>query len=902
MAKSQPKLLSFNGGVVSPLSLARQDIKRISLSGEEQTNLMPRHMGSAMLRAGTQYIATLAADLPGENEAVEKLIPFIFSKDDTAIISLKDDELDYSEIFVDDEALEFEDVATQVTDSGMADAGSWTDNDDSGATSSFDVGANSFMVLVGTGFAYARRYQLVSLSGSGDHTLAIVVSQGRLTFKIGTTLGAENLFTETVLTPGEHFIRFSPAGNFYIQFASNTKYETRIDSAQIIADQSPGRFFNSGSFTESPFEALDGTYFRYAQSGNVIYFAHKDSNPLKIERRDTNSWSAVRYEPEDGPFLPYNSTGITLTPSALSGDITLTASRAFFKSGHAATAADEVLISSGALFQIDSTGQKVSSTLSGEDQWSNSIRVAGTTRSFFAIRASIGTNTVTLQRSIDGESSWTDIATYTTNATSPVNDGLDNQIVHYRIGIKTGNYTSGSPVVTLEYSEGSISGICRIKLVTNSTTATAIVLREFGGTAATKDWREGAWSEYRGWPSAVALYEGRLWWAGKQFIDGSASDLYETFDDTLEGAGRPIRRSIGFGSADNINWMAGAENLLLATDTRVLIARSSRDDAPLTQDDFGLKNLSSQGASNISPIIVDKDVIYVQNSGIRLMRMAWDGGQYIPIDLTALSPEIGEPSIVALAVQQQPDVRIHCVLSDGTSVAVLFDPVENLTAFIPVETDGDIKDVVVLPGDTEDKVYFLVKRLVNSWFLERAALESECQGGALNKQLDSFILYSGASTTTITGLDHLEGEAVYVWKSGVVQGPFTVASGQITGLTTAVTSAVVGLTYRARFKSVKLGQLMDKKAIPQVGLIMRNVHPLGIKVGQDYDHLKPIPKADWRKTAGEPDSSLIIEDYHKEMIPIDGTWTMDSRLCMEINAPYCGTVLAAIMNLEGNEK
>src|SRR5690606_29309920 len=103
-----------------------------------------------------------------------------------------------------------------------------------------------------------------------------------------------------------------------------------------------------------------------------------------------------------------------------------------------------------------------------------------------------------------------------------------------RIGIKAGDYTSGTATVSLEYSQGSIPGICRITDVSSSTSASAIVLKDFGGTQATTNWREGAWSSYRGWPSAVALYEGRLWWAGRQNIWGSASDAYETFDDLLE--------------------------------------------------------------------------------------------------------------------------------------------------------------------------------------------------------------------------------------------------------------------------------------------------------------------------------------------------------------------------------
>ena len=63
----------------------------------------------------------------------------------------------------------------------------------------------------------------------------------------------------------------------------------------------------------------------------------------------------------------------------------------------------------------------------------------------------------------------------------------------------------------------------------------AEVLKHFGNSnVATTSWAEGAWSNYRGWPSAVAFYEGRLWWAGKDKIYASVSDAFSSFDDTIE--------------------------------------------------------------------------------------------------------------------------------------------------------------------------------------------------------------------------------------------------------------------------------------------------------------------------------------------------------------------------------
>ena len=74
---------------------------------------------------------------------------------------------------------------------------------------------------------------------------------------------------------------------------------------------------------------------------------------------------------------------------------------------------------------------------------------------------------------------------------------------------------------------------------------------------------------------------------------------------------------------------------------------------------------------------------------------------------------------------------------------------------------------------------------------------------------DAFFLDSGLSatfgspTTAIGGLWHLEGQSVYALADGLVQGPFTVASGGIT-LTTAASTVHVGLQYSSLLETLRL--------------------------------------------------------------------------------------------------
>ncbi len=100
------------------------------------------------------------------------------------------------------------------------------------------------------------------------------------------------------------------------------------------------RFFNHGQAVvkdglpyeiETPYTEsyLDGLYF--SQSGDVVFIVHKDF-PLKtLTRYAENDWRLSDFTMIDGPYLPVNAGNISITPSAVTGTMTLTASAALFK-------------------------------------------------------------------------------------------------------------------------------------------------------------------------------------------------------------------------------------------------------------------------------------------------------------------------------------------------------------------------------------------------------------------------------------------------------------------------------------------------------------------------------------------------------------------------------------------
>ena len=405
--------------------------------------------------------------------------------------------------------------------------------------------------------------------------------------------------------------------------------------------------------------------------------------------------------------------------------------------------------------------------------------------------------------------------------------------------------------------------------------------------------------------------------AGKQRVVGSVSDAFESHDDEVDGDSAPINRSIGEGAVDDIHFMLSLNRLVLGTAGAEVSARSSSLDEPLTVTNFSLKSPSTQGSAVVDAIKVDDTGIFVQRGGVKLYQLTNNAdvtyGDYQSVDLTELAPEIGSPSIVRIAAQRQPDTRIHCVRSDGKVAILVNEPAEEVKAWVLFETDGTVEDVFVLPGTVEDDVYYVVKRTIDGntkRFVEKWAKESECQGDAINKQADSFVVYDDTSTSSISGFSHLEGETLDIWADGKYVGQKTVSSGVIT-LDEAASQVCAGLPYEAQFKSTKLAYaasmgtaLTKKKKVDHIGLILSNTHKDGIlygknldKTGSAYDNLDGLPEV---VEGAEVADDTVHETYDVEPFEFPGEWNTDSRVCLVARSQRPCTVLGAIVELNTN--
>lgn len=892
MAIDIPLLFAFNHGEVSKSALGRIDQQAMRLAAEEQINWQPSVLGPMTLRAGLGYLFSTHGD------AAMRPIPFVFGVDDTAILMLTDQLM---EVSVSDAKITAPSVATTIANGDFSSATGWTL---SAIPSTAEAAISGGLLQLHSeplgGSAYAERAVTVGAPDQNVvHRLRIVVTRGPVTFQVGSTSGAEDYFERTSLGTGTHSIAFTPTGaTFYPRMSTTTRTTKNIDSIQVEG---------AGTFSiPAPWLAADLPYVRFIQSGDVVYADCEGYQQRQIERRDNGSWSIVLYEQTGGPYAdkPSWATEVIMQPNQHNaGNGTIDTASTYFKSTHV-----------NSLINIDCTGQQRLELLGAANEYSQPIQIEGVTtadRQFAYTISGSWVGTVTYQRSVISDTEgFVDIGTNTSNATASVDDSAThaNITTWYRHGFKSGDYTSGTANILYSYQGGGGRGEARIIGINSAQEAAIEVTNLFKDVGGRKTWAPGDWSDELGWPSAVGIHDGRLFHGGRDKIWGSVSDDYLNFDELFVGDAGPINRSFGFGPFANVNWILSLNRLIVGRDASVVSIRSSSFDAPLTPTDFTMRDCSSHGTARLQAIKIDDVGIYVDKSGNRVYELAFDAskGDYADRDLTRLNIDIGAQGFVDLAVQRQPDTRIHLVRGDGLAAVLIYDVADAVVAWYRVQTDGFIENVVVLPGNQEDAVYYVVRRTINGStkrYLERFALAANCVGGTLNYQADAYVVISQASSTTITGLSHLEAKTVVVWANGKDLGSYTVASGSIT-ISEAVTSAIVGLSYSATFQSAKLAYaaqlgtaLNQKKKIDHVGLTLLNTHYQGIEFGPDFTTMDFLPLVEEGAVTA---SNTMWTEYDSDPIEFQGEWHTDARLCLRATAPRPATVMAVTFHIETN--
>lgn len=229
----------------------------------------------------------------------------------------------------------------------------------------------------------------------------------------------------------------------------------------------------------------------------------------------------------------------------------------------------------------------------------------------------------------------------------------------------------------------------------------------------------------------------------------------------------------------------------------------------VTPSSIAVRPQSYVGASRVKPLVCNGTVVFCAARGghVRELGANQNNDNFATGDLSLRAAHLFDgKTIVDAAYAKAPVPIAWHVSSDGLLLGFTYVPEEGIGGWHWHDTDGLFESVVALTEGDEDRLYAVVKR-GSTRYIQRMApilFGSNLADGCF---VDSSVTYDGVATTTITGLDHLDGEDVSILADGAVLTG-TVASGSVT-LATAASTVHVGLPYTSELHTMPLVMQVD---------------------------------------------------------------------------------------------
>lgn len=431
----------------------------------------------------------------------------------------------------------------------------------------------------------------------------------------------------------------------------------RVDAYRV--DMTDGGVTAAGSVTSAPWTGSIFTEMDYEQSGDTAFLTHADMPPQVLTRTGASSWAVANFAfytsgpRTEQPYYKVAAADVTLTPSALTGSITLEASGDVFIADHVGaivrylkreieiTAVTDANTATGTVLETLPTTQRLTVTSSAEFTVGESVSGADTDANGI-VTAIPGATTI-------------DVV---------ISDGLTNFSNESLVG--PNGYTT-------------ISG-------TASTTPAAVA-----------DWDEQLFGAVHGYPSCVALHRNRLLFAGHPavpdaLIGSKINNLY-SFDVDDGSDADAIFETVGDAGASEIVQLHSAEQLLVLTDHGPYYCPESATQ-PFRPSSIAFFPFGSPWpiTKTAKARAFDDGVLFVSGSLVIKARPTGNQAQQWAADEVSLlsSHLISNPERIVVTSNFADGPERYAVLQndDGTLAVMQLVETQKIRNFTPWDTDG----------------------------------------------------------------------------------------------------------------------------------------------------------------------------------------------------------------------
>lgn len=710
---------NFLGGEWSPYGQGRADIETYRTALNRCSNYIPLEVGAATRRPGTLFIATTRKGVAGV------LRQFHFSQD---------------------------------------------------APYNMEFTPGHMRLIAGRALVLEEEQMVSSFSTDNPAKIGVPVATTWAT-------GDEVEFTATSLAAGG-----SPSGPAPL---FNRQFEITVidDQHFTIADPVTGAGFDGSTVDLSgwtltvakvvdystSYTAAELSALRVVQDDDVALVLHGSHKPMALESvtapvagaSATFSWTTPTFL--DGPYLDPPDDGSYLTPSGLSGTITLTAS---------STAS----INGGQGFLSTDVGRMVRLFSEPDDWASGTAYSAGTNVKYDnAYYQALQSNTG-IEPDTDDQTHWT-----ITTTAAKWTWGLIATVVsttQVTVTLATGGLLD-------RYQQPLAGGAL---LYTNSI----------------KTWRLGLFSDTTGYPTGGVFYEGRFHLFGV---------LDNRFDATMSGENYNFAPTLLDGTvADNngmsevlkgedrntIFWMVGTPaGIAAGTQGGEWSIQASQLNEPLTPTSIQSHKVTRYGCANVEPRNTGLSHVFVQRYQKQVFEYLTDvfSGKFIGTNIARKAKHLTSPGIAEIAYQAELAPVVWARTNDNTLLGCTYKrespfstqpasfmgwhqhslgsgrKVESIQA--GPSPDGTTDSLMMITNDTSTGIRYIEQlasifeetaAITDAWFLDAAVVptgsEVKTVGG-----VESIVFY---------GLDYLDGKTVTAWIGGVDAGDYTVSGGTIT--------------------------------------------------------------------------------------------------------------------------
>ena len=601
-----------------------------------------------------------------------------------------------------------------------------------------------------------------------EATNVIVQPQGGISRRDGLKFvySFSTSFTAFKLIPFE----FSVSDSYLLVFVVGRIYVFKDGTLQTNINGSGNDYITATDITAAMLDELE-----YTQAVDTLILCHEDLQTKRLVRNSDTSWTLENLPLTNPPQYAYaldeHSPNFTITPSATTGNITITASAVTTDTGSAQAGSSNTI-----------TLKAATSYTSDDDPNGMWITLTSGTGSG-------------QERYISDYVASTKVATVYPAWTTPPDNTTNYKVAAFAPSAANNfaqvENTFGR-VKYIEYvSDTVMNAVVEVPFFDTSGVVAGNWIGEFG--------YEDVWSSTRGWPRSATFHEGRLYFGGSKSrpntVWGSRVIDYFNFDSHTGLDDEAVETTINTNQLNSIvNIVSGADLRIFSTGGEFIVVQS--EDTPITPSNFLVRPQTRLGAKAGVPIEdLNGATIFVQRQGksINAFQFGSDTNSYQVQNISLLSSHLlNTPVDLAARRASSTDEsdRLFVVNSGDGSMAVYSILVgQNVIAPSKFTTDGTFEAIAVELQD----VYVIVKRTINSvdnYFLE---------------VFDSSLTLDSAKTGTSASsvdMSHLLNKTVKLISDGDIEADQTAAASPLNFTFAPTTSFQAGLDYTVQAKTM----------------------------------------------------------------------------------------------------